>query len=47
MNNKTMILSSVKEFVMLLMSERDLVAMLRQKVNAALIEKKPFYEVLA
>lgn len=47
LNNKTMILSSVKEFVMLLMSERDLVAMLRQKVNAALIDKKVFHEVLA
>ena len=31
---------------MLLMSERDLVAMLREKVNAALIDKKPFHEVL-
>ena len=46
LNNKTMILSSVKEFVMLLMSERDLVTMLRQKVNAALIDKKVFHEVL-
>jgi len=46
LNNKTMILSSVKEFVMLLMSERDLVVMLRQKVNAALIDKKVFHEVL-
>ena len=46
LNNKTMILMSVKEFVMLLMSERDLVAMLREKVNAALIDKKPFHEVL-
>lgn len=46
LNNKTMILASVKEFVMLLLSERDLVAMLRQKVNAALIDKKPFHEVL-
>ena len=42
-----MILSSVKEFVMLLMSERDLVTMLRRKVNAALVDKKPFREVLA
>ena len=47
LNNKTMILSSVKEFVMLLMSERDLVTMLRRKVNAALVDKKPFREVLA
>jgi hypothetical protein len=47
LNNRTMILSSVKEFVMLLMSERDLVAMLRQKVRSALIDKKPFHEVLA
>lgn len=46
-NNKTMILSSIKEFVMLLMSERDLVAMFRQKVNAALVDKNPFHEVLA
>jgi restriction endonuclease Mrr len=46
LNNRTMILSSVKEFVMLLVSERDLLDMLRQKVNAAMIDKRPFYEVL-
>jgi Restriction endonuclease len=46
LNNKTMILSSLKEFVMLLAAERDLVSMLREKVNAALIDKKAFYEVL-
>jgi len=47
LSNKTMILSSVKEFVALLASERDLVAMLREKVNAGLIDRKPFHEVLA
>ena len=47
LSSKTMVLSSVKEFVTLLLNERDLVAMLREKINAALIDKKPFHEVLA
>ena len=46
LNSKTMILSSLREFVMLLASERDLLGMLRQKVQAALIDKRPYCEVL-
>ncbi len=45
--NKTMVLSSVREFVMLLMSERDLVQMLRAKARAAVLAKKPFIEILS
>lgn len=44
--NKTMVLSSLKEFVMLLTDERDLVQMLRAKVRAATLEKRPLVEVL-
>lgn len=45
--NKTMVLSSVREIVMLLMSERDFVQMLRAKARAAVLEKKPFLEILS
>lgn len=45
--NKLMVLSSLREFVMLLMSERDLVQMLRTKVRAASLEKNPYFEVTA
>jgi len=45
--NKTMVLSSLREFVMLLMDERDLLQMLRVKVRAALMDKKPFLEITA
>lgn len=45
--NKLMVLSSLREFVMLLMSERDLLQMLRTKVRAASLDKKPYLEVLA
>ena len=45
--NKTMVLASLREFVMLLASERDLLQMLRTKVRAAVLEKKPFVEILA
>jgi restriction endonuclease Mrr len=47
LNNKTMVLATLQEFVMLLADGRDLLSMLRQKVNAALIDKKPFIEVLS
>jgi restriction endonuclease Mrr len=43
---KTMVLCSLREIVMLLMNERDLIAMLRTKVRAAVLDKKPFVEVL-
>lgn len=42
-----MVLSLLKEVVMLLMSERDLVQMLRAKVRAATLDKKPFVEILS
>lgn len=45
--NKTMVLSSLREFVLLLMSERDLLQMLRTKVRAAVMDKKPFFEITA
>lgn len=42
-----MVLSSLYEFVMLLMNERDLLQMLRAKARAAVMDKKPFFEVTA
>lgn len=44
--NKTMALCTLREIVMLLMNERDLVSLLREKVRAAVIDKKPFIEIL-
>lgn len=44
--NKTMALCTLREIVMLLMNERDLVSLLREKVRAAVIDKKPFVEIL-
>jgi len=44
--NKTMALCTLREIVMLLMNERDLVSLLRDKVRAAVIDKKPFVEIL-
>ena len=44
--NKLMVLSSLREFVMLLMSERDLIQMLRAKARAAMLDKRPFVEVM-
>lgn len=43
---KTMALCTLREIVMLLMNERDLVNFLRQKVRAAILDKKPFIEIL-
>lgn len=44
---KTMALCTLREIVMLLMNERDLVALLRAKVRAAILDKKPFLEILS
>ena len=44
---KTMALCTLREIVMLLMDERDLVALLRAKVRAAILDKKPFVEILS
>lgn len=43
---KTMALCTLREIVMLLMNERDLVALLREKVRVAVIDKKPYHEIL-
>lgn len=43
---KTTALCSLREIVMLLLNERDLIAMLRAKVQAAVLGRKPFVEVL-
>jgi len=45
--NKTMVLATVREFVMLLGSERDLLEVLRSKARAAILDKKPLVDVLA
>lgn len=45
-NNKTMALCTLREIVMLLSDERDLIALLRSKVRAAILDKKPFHEIL-
>ena len=45
-NNKVMVLCTLREIVMLLLNERDLMAMLRSKVQAAILDKKPFVEIL-
>jgi len=46
-NNKTMVLCTLREIVMLLLNERDLIALLRSKVRAAILDKKPFVEILS
>ena len=38
--------AQIREIVMLLLNERDIVAMLRSKVRAAILDKKPFVEIL-
>ena len=45
-NNKTMALCTLREIVMLQLNERDLMALLRSKVRAAILDKKPFVEIL-
>lgn len=44
---KTMALCTLHEIVMLLLNERDLVPLLRTKVRAAILDKKPFIEILS
>lgn len=43
---KTIFLCSLQEFVMLLQRQGDLVALLKQKSQAAIIDKNPYLEVL-
>jgi hypothetical protein len=40
-----MVLCSLREIVMLLMNERDLLELLRTKIRSAVLDKKPFLEV--
>lgn len=47
LNQRTMFLCSLKELVFLLQREGDLLAFLRKKSQAAIVDKKPFLEVLA
>ena len=47
LNQRTVFLCSLKELVMLLQREGDLLAFLRKKSQAAIVDKKPFLEVLA
>lgn len=41
-----MVLCSLEEITMLLINKNDLVSFLREKVRAAVIEKKPYFEIL-
>lgn len=45
--HKTMALCTLREIVMLLSEERDLMALLRSKVRTAILDKKPFHEILS
>lgn len=45
-NNRTMVLCTLREIVTLLLNERDLMALLRSKVRVAILDKKPFVEIL-
>lgn len=47
LNLKIMFLCSLQEFVMLLQRQGDLVAMLKKKSQAAIIDKNPYLEILA
>lgn len=47
LNLKTMFLCSLQEFVMLLQRQGDLIALLKKKSQAAIIDKNPYLEVLA
>lgn len=44
---KTMLLCSLQEFVMLLQRQGDLVELLKKKSQAAIVDKKPFIEILS
>lgn len=46
LNLKTIFLCSLQEFVMLLQRQGDLVALLKRKSQAAIIDKKPYLEIL-
>lgn len=46
LNQRTMFLCSLQEIVMLLQNESDLVAFLRRKSHAAVVEKQPFLRIV-
>lgn len=46
LNQRTTFLCSLQEFVMLLQRQDDLVALLKRKLQAAIIDKMPFLEIL-
>lgn len=46
LNQRTIFLCTLEEIVMLLQREGDLVAFLRRKSQAAIIDKQPFLEIL-
>ena len=47
LSQKTMVLCSLREIVMLLQRQDDLTAFLKKKSHAAIVEKNPFLEILA
>lgn len=47
LNQKTLFLCSLREFVMLLQRQDDLVELLRKKSQAAIVDKNPFLEILS
>jgi hypothetical protein len=47
LNLKTIFLCSLQEFVMLLQRQGDLIAMLKKKSQAAIVDKIPYLEILA
>lgn len=46
LNQRTMFLCSLQEIVMLLQNENDLLALLRKKSQAAVVEKQPFLRIM-
>jgi hypothetical protein len=46
LTQKTMVLCSLQEIVMLLQRQDDLIAFLKQKSHAAIIDKNPYLEIL-
>lgn len=47
LSQKTMFLCSLREFVMLLQRQGDLVELLKKKSQAAIVDKEPFVEILS
>ena len=47
LNLKTIFLCSLQEFVLLLQRQGDLVAMLKKKSHAAIVDRNPYLEILS